>query len=296
MQSNDSIFANTEDVSRLVQLFQTDGITPATGLTITDLDLTYAQEGEAVASKVDATALAAVTTAHTDNKMIELDATNKPGTHRVDWPDAAFSVDGASSSPEPRQVALTIKGAAIQAHTEIITIVRDPLRLYTGTITTVTSQTEFVLAVDDGGRVASAIDDTFNGHVVLIEDISAAPRDTSLRIATDYTGSTTALKINRAADFTVVAGDRVSILALGGIASETVTHAKAVAGTLSTTQMTTDLSEATDGHYVGRLILWTSGVLKEQARAIKTYAGSNKMLSYAAATDAPAAGDSFVIV
>ncbi|KKL62641.1 hypothetical protein LCGC14_2183150, partial [marine sediment metagenome] len=47
----------------------------------------------------------------------------------------------------------------------------------------------------------------------------------------------------------------------------------AEAGTLSTTQMTSDLAEATDDHYNGRTVVWTSGVLAGQASDITDYLG-----------------------
>ena len=63
----------------------------ATGLTITDFDLQYVRTRTAPVAKVDATALAATNTAHTDNYGIEIDATDQPGLYRFDWPDAAFA-------------------------------------------------------------------------------------------------------------------------------------------------------------------------------------------------------------
>ncbi len=75
-----------------------------------------------------------------------------------------------------------------------------------------------------------------------------------------------------------------------------IVRAAAVAGTLSTTQMTTDLTEVTDDHYNGRVIIWTSGVLLDQATAITDYTGATKMLAYTAITEAPTAGDTFIIV
>lgn len=63
----------------------------ATGLTIADFDMQYVRSGAAPAAKVDATALAATNTAHTDNYGIEIDATDQPGLYRFDWPDAAFA-------------------------------------------------------------------------------------------------------------------------------------------------------------------------------------------------------------
>jgi len=70
----------------------------------------------------------------------------------------------------------------------------------------------------------------------------------------------------------------------------------AITGTLSTTQMTTDLTEVTDDHYNGRIIVWTSGVLKNQATDITDYTGASKLLTYTATTEAPANTDTFVII
>jgi len=72
--------------------------------------------------------------------------------------------------------------------------------------------------------------------------------------------------------------------------------AAAAAGTLSNIAMTTTLTEITDDHYNGRIIIWTSGVLQNQATNITDYNGATKMLTYTAVTEAPTAADSFVIV
>lgn len=76
----------------------------------------------------------------------------------------------------------------------------------------------------------------------------------------------------------------------------TIVSGAAIAGTLSTTQMTTNLTEATDDHYNGRIIIWTSGVLIDQATDITDYDGATKRLTYTAITEAPTAGDTFIIV
>lgn len=67
-------------------------------------------------------------------------------------------------------------------------------------------------------------------------------------------------------------------------------------GTLSTTQMTSDLTEATDDHYIGRTILWTSGALVNQATDITDYEGTNGLLTFTATTEAPSNGDAFIII
>jgi hypothetical protein len=76
---------------------------------------------------------------------------------------------------------------------------------------------------------------------------------------------------------------------------DTITEGAAVAGTLSTTQMSTNLTEATDDHYVGLVITWTSGVLLGQSSVITDYNGTTKVLSYTAVTDAPSATDTFAL-
>jgi hypothetical protein len=42
--------------------------------------------------------------------------------------------------------------------------------------------------------------------------------------------------------------------------------------------------------------VWTAGVLAGQATDITDYAGATGLLTYTAVTDAPSAGDGFIIV
>jgi len=75
-----------------------------------------------------------------------------------------------------------------------------------------------------------------------------------------------------------------------------IVNGAAVTGTLSTTQMTTNLSEVTDDHYIGRTVIWLTGALTDQAAAITDYDGASKMLTFSARTEAPADTDKFVLV
>jgi hypothetical protein len=95
----------TTNVSTYVVLRKTADHTEMTGAVIADIDLQYVRSGSAPSVKVDATALATTDAAHSDNKAIEVDATDQPGLYRVDWPDAAFAT-GA------REVVLTVKLAS----------------------------------------------------------------------------------------------------------------------------------------------------------------------------------------
>jgi hypothetical protein len=90
----------------------------ATGLTISDIDLQYVRSGVAPVAKVDAVALAATDTAHTDNRGIEIDATDQPGVYRIDWPDAAFAAG-------VREVILTVKVATAFTESLRVELVSD---------------------------------------------------------------------------------------------------------------------------------------------------------------------------
>jgi hypothetical protein len=67
-----------------------------------------------------------------------------------------------------------------------------------------------------------------------------------------------------------------------------------VAGS-STTEIRTNLTEATNDHYNGRVITFTSGALADQARPIADYNGTNKYITVVTLTESPAEGDAFVI-
>ncbi|MDP3911643.1 MAG: hypothetical protein Q8Q14_14755, partial [Gemmatimonadales bacterium] len=95
--------ADATDVTTYFQMRLLTG-GDGTGLTITDFDLTYTRSGDDTSAKVDAVALAAADDPHTDNGMIEVDATSAQGLYRVDWPDAAFAAG-------VEEVVLTVKHA-----------------------------------------------------------------------------------------------------------------------------------------------------------------------------------------
>ena len=63
-----------------------------TDVTVTNIDLYYHIQGTAISAKVDATAHAAATDAHTDNEAFNLGQ----GLYRIDWPDTCF--DGGADT------------------------------------------------------------------------------------------------------------------------------------------------------------------------------------------------------
>jgi len=79
----------------------------------------------------------------------------------------------------------------------------------------------------------------------------------------------------------------------------TMVPGTATAHQLSTSQMSNNLAETTDDHYNGRIILWTSGNLKNQATDITDYTGfdgTSALLTFTAVTEAPANNNTFIIL
>jgi len=76
-----------------------------------------------------------------------------------------------------------------------------------------------------------------------------------------------------------------------------VEQGSAITGTLTPTSMTTDLTEATDDHYIGRTIIFYDSVaLNGQITNVTDYTGSSKLLAFSALTEAPTNGDKFYLV
>ena len=97
------------------------------------------------------------------------------------------------------------------------------------------------------------------------------------------------------ADVTKVSGSATAADNLEA-ASLGIVTGTAVTGTLAIGSCTTNLTEATDDHYIGRTLIFTSGVLAGQATDITDYTGSSKTLIYSNLTEAPTNGMTFVIV
>ena len=97
----------------------------------------------------------------------------------------------------------------------------------------------------------------------------------------------------------------VDVTQLNGVAASasnlqfsasTIVQGTAQTGTLSTTQMSSDLSGKATDFYKGRIIIWTSGALQNQATDITGYATTNGVFTFTAVTTAPSNNDTFVIV
>jgi hypothetical protein len=96
-----------------------------------------------------------------------------------------------------------------------------------------------------------------------------------------------------------------NIVSLGGsttalanlLASTSVmTAGVTIAGTLTTTEFTTSLTETTNGHYNGGLCYWLAGPLFGQRNQVMDYDGSTKKFLVSEMTEAPGEGIPFIIL
>lgn len=247
----------TTDVSIYVNLVDSAAGTPETGLTITNIDATYTRN-RAAAVKNDLTALGAANSAHADNQGIEVDATNAPGLYRVDFPDAAFA-----TGVDKVILSVTCTGCApVHLIVELVDYnSQDAVRL--GLTALPNAAAEAAGGLFTRGTGAGQINQADNGQI----DAN------TVAIA----GSTAAATTQKNAMAIIVTGT-------------------AITGTLSTTQMTTDLTEGTDEHFRDRWCIFRTGNLAGQSARISAYLGSSKLITFnTALTEAPANGDAFEI-
>lgn len=81
------------------------------------------------------------------------------------------------------------------------------------------------------------------------------------------------------------------------ISADSMISGTAIAGTLSVSQMTTDLTLATNNILFGRVLYFVGGALNGQVGAISAYLGSTKRITFfTPLTSAPVAGQAFIIV
>jgi hypothetical protein len=99
------------------------------------------------------------------------------------------------------------------------------------------------------------------------------------------------------ADIVKVSGSTTAADILELLLDGSIVYGQAVAGTLTTTQMTTNLTETTNDHYVPRSLVFIDGALKGQgSKAVTDYDGATKKLVFEALTEAPSVGAKFLLL
>lgn len=110
---------------------------------------------------------------------------------------------------------------------------------------------------------------------------------------------------NSAAGFlTGTAALKADAVRINGVAASAANLEQAAAGEVrgacasgcTTTSIITNLTEATNDHYNGRTIQFTSGALAGQISEVTDYVGATGTLTVVALTEAPALNDTFVLL
>ena len=211
---------------------------------------------------------------------VNLSNTTIKTTQKVD-------VDTIKTNPVVNGGTLTFPTNATVASTTNITA---------GTITTVTNLTNAPTAGDltatmktsvqtaaDAAVTANTLVNTIAGYI----DTEVA----AIKAKTDSLTFTVAGKVD--ANELAIAGSTTAATNVKNGALGIVVSTAAAGST--TTSIVTNLTEATDDHYNGRVITFTSGALLGQSSSISDYTGSTKTLLVVALTEAPADTDGFVI-
>lgn len=204
-----------------------------------------------------------VTGAYSSGGFVEVDATNMPGLYRFDVPDAVLTAAGG------RSAVVMLKGAANMSPcvVEIDLLNETSVTLWNGTA---------VATPDTAGYPKVTIKSgTGTGEVSLTSGIA----------------SVNATQVNSSA----TAAARLA-LALSATIQGTVD----TGGFTATSSIfeTSSITEATADHFVGKIVLWTSGALLYQQALITAYSLSSGRgrFTVTTMTDAPANGDAFIVV
>lgn len=243
----------------------------------------------------------------------ETDATNMPGVYELlldedttiaagnDTEELALHITHAGMAPVTRTIELYRPKITVG---NTLTVAADGDLSEVNTLTGHTAQTGDSyprIGAPAGASVSADISSIASTLGSVSSDTTAILVDTSttldgkidaVQAVTDQFVFTVANQVD--ANTIAISGDTAAADNLEVAMTGVVTGAAAT-GTLSTTQMTTDLTEATDDHYIGRLITFTSGALLGQQTAITDYTGTGGLLTFTALTEAPSDGDTFVI-
>ena len=152
----------------------------------------------------------------------------------------------------------------------LITAVGAPVALDSGSATIAGMLTK--LADDNGGATFDATTDSQNKLATNVADVPT--------VAEFETRTLTAALLAK------------QMALLNATPSGTVAASPAPSATV----FTTNLTETTADHYKGAFCVFASGVLLGQSRKIAGYDGTDKIITTSAFTEAPGAGDAFLIL
>lgn len=208
--------------------------------------------------------------------------TDYDGTNRDVTFDEALPVTPSASD------AVVVKTNHKHSRSQIATSVRTEMDSNSTQLTAIVADTnELQTDWANGGRLDNVLD--ARARQTSVDTIDTNVQDIQTRLPAALVSG------RMSSDTEAISGSTTAADKLEASA-ETIVTGAATSTTLSTTQMSTNLTEATDDHYNGRILIWTSGVLQNQATDITDYNGTTKTLTYTATTEAPSDTDTFVIV
>jgi enamine deaminase RidA (YjgF/YER057c/UK114 family) len=140
--------------------------------------------------------------------------------------------------------------------------------------------------------VSGVVTDTSSGTTLTQNQINQASVNTEVDTAlnTAIPGSPTADSINeRVATMDTSVAIMRLLIATGTVVDDNDPDPTATA-------FETNLAEASNDHYNGAFLVFTSGALLDQSRKVAGYVGATKIITTSAFTEAPAGGDTFAIL
>ena len=280
-----------------------------------ELDSGLAGLNDLTAAQVNAEVDAAIETYHLDHLFaVDYDPATPPGTATAllneliesDAGVARFTANALEQAPsggggggdatEANQTTIIghltdIKGGTFSGSTDSLEAIRDRGDAAWSTASGFATTAE--IATVDANIDAILVDtgSTLPAQITALNNISAADVNAEVDTAIADASLATASSIAALNDFDP-ASDRVLLDKTDAMRIATAVNDASA----TTTSFVTDLTEATDDHYIGRTVIFTSGALLGQATDITDYNGTTKALTVTALTEAPADNDTFEIV
>jgi hypothetical protein len=132
--------------------------------------------------------------------------------------------------------------------------------------------------------------DNSGGAVTILQNANSIPNNNA---SASWEEQSSLHQTDGTAGAGILSGEAVSLFQLSALG---IVTGSAVTGTLSLTEMTTDLTEDTNDHYIGRTLIWTTSPLKGQGTPVTDYDGVEKRLVFDPVTDTPLPGAEWVMV
>jgi len=260
--------------------------------------------------------LANAQAAHADGGFVEIDATNMKGGYRLDLSDAMVSsagilkiwIQGAAGMypvPIEQPVGFNVQntdkaGYSISGTIQTLDVLNTAQDVGHAQTQADIDALNDISPAEVNAECDTAIADASlatEANITALNNLSQAEAQTAAETAIDGKFNLSAGVVD--ADLKKVNGQTQEADSIQKSLA-VIAKGTAIAGSLSTTEMTTDLSLSADGQLNGRTLIFTSNTttaaLRKQATSITSSLIVNGKLTFPALTNAPQAGDTWIIV